>query len=128
MDRSNRRKTIEKQKENLEKLFQLIKENPELPIIPMVDSEIVADIGYSWWMGSWGDAEVDKYICTDERIYLKSQEDVDIVENFVPYEDYMDMSDEELEDYFENLPWIEAIMVCINLPEYTLVDPEKGIT
>lgn len=128
MDRTKRRKPIEKQKENLDKLFQLIKENPELPIIPMVDSEIVADIGYSWWMGSWGDSEVDKYICTDERIYLKSQEDVEIVENFVPYEDYMDMSDEELEDYFENLPWIEAIMVDINLPEVTLVDPEKGIT
>lgn len=31
------------QKERLDELFKLIKENPDLPILPMVDSEIVAD-------------------------------------------------------------------------------------
>ena len=44
----------EKQKENLEKLFLLIKENHELPIVAMVDSEIVADDCCCRWMGSWG--------------------------------------------------------------------------
>ena len=31
-----------KQKERLAELFRLIKENPDLPILPMVDSEVVA--------------------------------------------------------------------------------------
>ena len=30
---------LEKQKERLEELFRLIKENPDLPILPMVDSD-----------------------------------------------------------------------------------------
>lgn len=114
---------IEKQKENLDKLFQLIKENPELPIVPMVDSEIVADDCCSWWMGSWGKAEIDKYLITDEHIYLHSLDDEYILENsdiagkFISHEECMSMSDEELKQAFENLPWIEAIIVNIDLPE-----------
>ena len=36
---------IEKQTENLKELFELIKKRPDLPIVAMVDSEIVADDG-----------------------------------------------------------------------------------
>ena len=32
---------------NIEKLIQLAKENPNLPIIPMVDSDIVSEDGYT---------------------------------------------------------------------------------
>ena len=39
------------EKENREKLFQLMRENPELPVVAMVDSEIVADDGYNRWLG-----------------------------------------------------------------------------
>ena len=43
----------DRERENREELFRLIKENPELPIVPMVDAEIVADdCGY--WIGAWG--------------------------------------------------------------------------
>lgn len=108
---------MNKQKENLDKLFQFIEENPELPIVPMVDAEIVADDCCSWWMGSWGKAEIDKYISANERIYFHSDEDIDILEFFVPHEEYMKMSDSECEQAFENLPWIEAIIVDINLPD-----------
>ena len=37
-----------------ENLLQLIKENPDLPIVPMVDQEIVADDCCTWWIGKWG--------------------------------------------------------------------------
>lgn len=40
----------EKEKENREKLFRLMRENPELPVVAMVDSEIVADDGYNRWL------------------------------------------------------------------------------
>lgn len=35
-------------------LLELIKAHPELPIVPMVDSEIVCDDGYARWKGAWG--------------------------------------------------------------------------
>ena len=43
------------QKERLDVLFKLIKENPDLPILPMVDSEIVADDFCARWTGSRGE-------------------------------------------------------------------------
>ena len=51
----------EKQKERLEELFRLSKENPDLPILPMVESESVADDGYAQWTGSWGSEHIEKY-------------------------------------------------------------------
>ena len=49
------RKEIDIQKEYINGLLELVKQNPDLPILPMVDSEIVGDDGYCRWMGSWGE-------------------------------------------------------------------------
>lgn len=46
-------------------LLELIKAHPELPIVPMVDSEIVCDDGCARWMGAWGPASVTKYLVSE---------------------------------------------------------------
>lgn len=51
---------------NLEKLFNLIKENPNLPVIASVDCEIVADDDYKRWIASIGDCEIKEFAqCND---------------------------------------------------------------
>ena len=105
---------MNKQKENLEKLFQLIKENPELPIVPMVDSEIVCE-NYGIWMGSIGKVKTERYIMVDDGFYFYSEKDSEVLEYFGTNK--ARMSDEELKQAYENLPWIEAIIVNIDLPE-----------
>lgn len=72
---------LEIQTENVKVLFKLIKENPELKIVPMVDSDVVVDDGYSSWMGSFGKAEIDYIWITDERIYFKSIDEEELIEN-----------------------------------------------
>ena len=47
------------EKENREKLFKLMQENPDLPVVAMVDAEIVAGDDFGRWMGSWGNAQID---------------------------------------------------------------------
>lgn len=37
-------------KENLKNLYDLCKKNPDLPVIAMVDSDIVAEDGSMRWM------------------------------------------------------------------------------
>lgn len=81
---------------NTEKLLQLIKENPELPIVPMVDYEIVGD-GYGRWLGSFGYCDVGEYACFDDRFYNDREEFKD---------DYFGWHDEELKDKFNYNPWI----------------------
>src|SRR5690554_4846945 len=70
-------KPANNQKQNIDTLLTLIKENPGLEILPMVDSDIVESDEYGWWVGDWGFAEIDEYWCGeggDERIYFKSED------------------------------------------------------
>lgn len=111
----------ERERENREELFRLIKENPELPIVPMVDADIVGDdCGY--WLGVWGRAEVDEYFISEraERVFYKSDGDVfDVLERHLSDEEFeaLPESEEECRPYYDKLPWIKAIIVYINLPE-----------
>lgn len=112
-------KGLEKQQSNINQLLKLIKENPELEIVPMVDSEI-GGYDYSYYMGEWGTAEIDEYHCSDERIYFKEQDFEELVDEFIDnnHEEYNDLTDEELEKLAEekinNLEWVKAIVVHIN--------------
>ena len=101
-------------------LLKLIEENPTLEIIPMVNTECVCSDDYSYWSSKWGRAEVDEYYVSDERIYFKSNDSEELIE------EYMDNLAEELgeeseseniEQYAINkvnkLKWVKAIVVYI---------------
>ena len=93
--------TIEEkmQKEKNEAFLKLIKKNPTLPIVPMVDYEIV---GEDWgrWLGAFGSAYVGEYACYDDR-YFEDREDFK--------EKYYDNNDEMLCKIFNYEP-------CMTLP------------
>lgn len=109
---------LEKQKENVNALLQLIKENPDLPIVPMVATECVCDDSYRYWMAEWSRAVVTKYWCSDERIYQYDDFD-ELVEDWIDnnYENYEGLSDDELtklaEDKVNDYEWVDAIIVYI---------------
>lgn len=122
------RKQVEKQTENLKELFDLIRKRPDLPIVAMVDSEIVADDGYSYWMGSWGSCLIDKYIVhEDYGVIFYDEGKPDTVDIFEKYFDYAECGiDEELPDEealplmkakIDTLDWVEAIIVHIQVPD-----------
>lgn len=77
-------------------LLNLIQENPDLPIIPMVDYAIVYG-DYGRWMGSFGYCYVGEYACYRDRFY-------DEREAFE--EAYYDHNDEELCEMFNYNPYI----------------------
>ena len=94
-------------------LLQLIKENPGLPVIPMVYYEVV-DGDYNRWMGSIGDCYVGEYAILNERYY----EDRDEFE-----EDYYDYNQEEINKQFNYNPCtfkIDIDMGLITKEEYEL--------
>lgn len=112
----------ETEKNNKEKLFRLIEENPGLPVVPMVYSEIVADDGYAYWRGAFGDASVEEYFVGDERVHFRENDDPSEID--AALYDYLDgktydeikTEAEETKAYAE-LPWTKAIIVYIELPE-----------
>lgn len=106
---------------NGKELLKLVQENPDLPIVPMVDGEIcLDDCGY--WQGSFGRAEVNEWVCVNERFYTRN--DQDVIEDALSdtlCDDYPDMADDEffkmIHEKAEALPWKKAIIVYIDLPE-----------
>lgn len=124
------KKQVEKQTENLKELFGLILKHPDLPIVAMVDSEIVADDS-GFWLGEWGGCEVDKYIVHENYgVIFYDKGNPDTVDIFEKYFDYAECGiDEELPDEkalplmkekIDTLHWTEAIIVYIVLPETIL--------
>lgn len=111
----------EKEKENRTELFRLMQENPELPVVPMVDGEIVGYDDALYWLGEWGRAEIDEYLISRraERIFFKSEDDVfDVLERHLSNEEFdaLPESEDECRTYYDALPWERAIIVYINLP------------
>ena len=94
----------------------------------MVDSEIVADDGCCYWMGSWGSCLIDKYIVhEDYGVIFYEEGKPDTVDIFEKYFDYAECGiDEELPDTealplmrakVDSLDWKEAIIVYIQVPD-----------
>lgn len=113
------RTEIDIQKENVQSLLNLIKENPELKIVPMVDTEIVADDGYSSWLGSFGKAEIDQIWNSGERIFFKSQDEEELVQNIldeIPLEIDDATAERTANDIVEKYEWEKVIVVWIGLP------------
>lgn len=108
--------------EKLEALLKLMQENPGLPIVPMVESEIVGDLDYGRWRGAWGSCRVDEYLIGEERIHFKEEGDFQEIEDALTdgafnYEQFEAMSDDEAEGAYAALPWVKAIVVNIDLPD-----------
>ena len=80
-------------------LLNLIKQNPLLPILPMVNQEVVSDDCWCYWLGKWGDANIDRYFVHNRRIFLKDNEDpFDVLERIGYPQNVDDMTDEERDD------------------------------
>ena len=59
--------------EKITELLRLIKENPDLPILPMVDGEICAGDDYGYWSGSWGTARVDEFLKPNTVVFAETR-------------------------------------------------------
>jgi hypothetical protein len=108
---------------NHKELFKLIQENPELPIVPMVNYEVCVSDDYNCWMGSWGKASIDEYWCSDGRIYFKDDDFEKLVQELIDnnYDnDWKGKTDEEMDkltnDIVNGYEWIKCIVIYINTP------------
>lgn len=105
---------------SIEKLIELAKENPDLPIIPMVGTDVVASDEYSYWMASFGEVELGQYYVSEERVIFDLDDLTDeILDNLIFDSDWEMLSDEEVVKKAENIAkkkMKSAIIVWIETP------------
>lgn len=111
-----------------EKFLKLVKENPDLPIIPMVDGAVVADNDYGSWLGSFGDCRIDSYASLNyygEERFFTRYGDEDILKEYfeeqiadeLGADDIYECIEKLAREKIEKLPWIKSIIIDIDLPE-----------
>lgn len=109
----------ENQQQNIEGLLELIKANPDLRVIPMVETDCVADDCCAWWVASWGKATVEEIYFNDERerVYIKDEDYDSLVDEEygkffgidIDDETAMKLAQEKVDAY----PWEKVIAVKI---------------
>lgn len=110
-------------REYVKVLLQFINDNPTLEVLCKVDSEIVADDGYAWWLGKLNTnlgIDIDEYSdCMGETIKFRSDEDYeDWMEDLFDIDEFEDISDDEWKDFCkkkvdEVANWKRAIFVSV---------------
>jgi hypothetical protein len=111
---------------NVEKLMTLIKENPELPIVPMVSAELFAD-DYGWWLGGWGSAEIeymangaDYKFLNEEEIYFESQgkHEQEIIDHI--FDEFPELNEHDVQEKYKDksdeIKWKKVIVARITTP------------
>ncbi|MDO4318304.1 MAG: hypothetical protein Q4C48_08890 [Lachnospiraceae bacterium] len=116
----------EEEKQNLEELLRLMADNPELPVVPMVDSEIAVEDAYGRWLGAWGSVYIGEYFEVDGQAYFRDDTDQSslefVLEEMLGYDTVQELTDEEAVAAYASMPWIKAIIVYIDAPA-----PKGGI-
>lgn len=115
-------------------LLKLAEENPGLPIIAKVDSEVVAEDGYMWWFGEVTGACVEYVLTGEDHSWTLSEaliENCSFIEENAPeplqqkLEKLSDADfDKEANKWIKSLPWKKCILVYVDVPNHIVPELE----
>lgn len=105
------------EKNALKDLCKLMNEHPELPVIPMVDSEVVLGDEFCYWICALKSASAEDYIVSPTGAVICRDPDnvMETLELVLPTEKFETLPETEAEckPYYDELPWKKAIMLFI---------------
>jgi hypothetical protein len=116
-------------KDNIKDLLRLIKEHPNLPIVPMVGQGIVADCTDEW-IANFGKAEIRKICMYEEAIIFYDENLLKIAEALDFYRDFLGVCGETgklTKEAIDSLDWLEAIIVHVETPTLKIPDNTEKI-
>ena len=117
--------------DNIKHLIQLMDENPDLPVIPMVGQDIVADCTGEW-VAHFGKAEIKKMCIYGENVVFREEKNAIKTVEALELEGLTEgrtreESIEKLSGYLDELDWLEAIIVHIETPTVKIPDNTERI-
>lgn len=120
---------VQAMNENIKDILKLIDEHPDLPVIPMVGQDIVADCTGEW-VAHFGKAEIKKMCIYGEKVIFRGKEDAIKTVKALEREGLIVRETGEkreesigvINDCIDNLEWLEAIIVHIETPTVKIPD------
>lgn len=114
---------MEKQKNYVKNLLELVNQNPNLRVVPMVEYEVCGGDECPWWEGEISSSSIEEIVSKDEFVYIKSKDKQKLIED-VMEEDFLnvgfDVSEEEAKEHamrkVNAYDWEKVIVVRIVTP------------
>lgn len=103
----------------VKQLMELSLNYPDLKIIPIVETEVVSDDNfYTWWASSFGDSYVDDIYFANDRYYIRSDDEEELMNDAIDNSGYdLLRTDEENEAWAKGIVdsygWEKVILVRI---------------
>lgn len=121
-------------KDNIKDLLRLIKEHPNLPIVPMVGQGIVADCTDEW-IANFGKAEIKKICIYEDAVIFYDENtlktagllELDYDTLGIPENMSSGEANRRLKAFIDSLDWLEAIIVHIETPTVKIPDNTERI-
>ena len=118
-------------KDNIKDLLRLMEEHPDLPVIPVVGQDIVADCTGEW-VAHFGKAEIKKMCIYGEKVIFREDKNAIKTVEALELEGLTEgrareESIEKLNGYLDELEWLEAIIVHIETPTIEIPDNTEKI-
>ena len=112
--------------DNIKDLLKLMDENPDLPVIPVVGQDIVADCTGEW-VAYFGKEEVKKMCIYGEKVVFREEKNAIKTVEALELEGLTEgrareESLEKLNGYLDELEWLEVIIVHIETPTVKIPD------
>ena len=120
--------------ENIKDLLMLIDEHPDLPVVPMVGQDIVAD-SFGEWTAEVGEAEIRKLCIYEDAVIFYDENtlktagllELDYETLGIPESMSSGDANRRLKAFIDSLDWLEAIIVHIETPTVAIPDNTEKI-
>ena len=120
--------------ENIKEILKLIDENPDLPVIPMVGQDIVAD-SFGEWTAEVGEAEIKKICIYEDAVIFYDEStlktagllELDYDTLGIPESMSSGEANRRLKAFIDSLDWLEAIIIHIETPTVKIPDNTEKI-
>ena len=120
--------------ENIKEILKLIDENPDLPVIPMVGQDIVAD-SFGEWTAEVGEAEIKKICIYEDAVIFYDENtlktagllELDYDTLGIPESMSSGEANRRLKAFIDSLDWLEAIIIHIETPTVKIPDNTEQI-
>ena len=120
--------------ENIKEILKLIEEHPDLPVVPMVGQDIVAD-SFGEWTAEVGEAEIKKICIYEDAVIfydentLKTAGLLELDYETLGLPDSMSSGEanRRLKAFIDSLDWLEVIIVHIETPTVKIPDNTETI-
>ena len=120
--------------DNIKDLLRLIEEHPDLPVVPMVGQDIVAD-SFGEWTAEVVEAEIKKICIYEDAVIFYDENtlktagllELDYDTLGIPENMSSGEANRRLKAFIDSLDWLEAIIVHIETPTVKIPDNTERI-